>query len=135
MSNDLAAVPASSRAILQNREVLAIDQDPLGRMCFRYLDDGAGTGAQAWRKELAGGDVAIAIVNMGDTAPIAAGFGVDLTADAGYAPDTRVRVRDVFAQADVGGWHAGTFKTVAPIPPHGVLLLRLSFVGRYAGEL
>ena len=43
MSNDLASVPAASRAILLNAEVLAIDQDPLGRMCFRYLDDMATT--------------------------------------------------------------------------------------------
>ena len=134
MSNDLASVPAASRAILLNAEVLAIDQDPLGRMCFRYLDDTATTGAQAWRKDLAGGDVAVAVVNMGDTAPLAPGFSVSFADVGGFAPDTRVAVRDLFATRDLG-WHVGAFATTAPIPPHGVLLLRLSFVPRYSGEL
>uniref|UniRef100_A0A1I7Z1G5 Alpha-galactosidase n=1 Tax=Steinernema glaseri TaxID=37863 RepID=A0A1I7Z1G5_9BILA len=32
MSNDLRTVDATSKAILQNREVIAIDQDPMGAM-------------------------------------------------------------------------------------------------------
>lgn len=37
MSNDLKAVPAASKDLLLNTELLAIDQDRLGRMCFRCV--------------------------------------------------------------------------------------------------
>jgi len=32
-------VPAASKALLLNPEILAIDQDKLGRMAFRYSKD------------------------------------------------------------------------------------------------
>merc|ERR1712022_14418 len=35
MSNDLTCVPASSKEILLNKDVLAVNQDLLGRMAFR----------------------------------------------------------------------------------------------------
>ena len=38
-SQDVAAIPAESKKILLNKGVLAINQDPLGRMPFRYFLD------------------------------------------------------------------------------------------------
>lgn len=72
MSNDLKAVSAESKAILQNRAVIAVQQDRLGRIGFRFMNN-ITTGLQGWRKELVGGDVAVALVNMGrsSTAPTA----------------------------------------------------------------
>ena len=67
LSADLTAVPNESMAILTNKEVLRINQDALGRMPFRFSSN-ATTGIDVWRKDLAGGDVAVAIVNMGTTA-------------------------------------------------------------------
>lgn len=40
MSNDLRTVGASSRALLQNKEMLRINQDPLGRQGHRVLVQG-----------------------------------------------------------------------------------------------
>ena len=37
MSNDLGNVSAKSKAILQNKGLLKIDQDPLGRMGRRFM--------------------------------------------------------------------------------------------------
>ena len=52
-------------------------------------------------------------------------------ADAGFAPDTRVLARDLYAGATVGGgWTVGKFTTLAPIAAHDTLLLRLTFVPR-----
>ena len=59
---------ADSLALLTNKAVLAINQDPLGRMPFRYYSN-ATDGVDIWRKDLVGGDVALAIVNMGTAEP------------------------------------------------------------------
>ena len=122
-------MPKLSKALLLNAEVLAIDQDPLGRMCFRFQNHAA-LGASGWRKELANGDVAVALVNMGDERPQTIRFAF---ADAGFAPDTRVKVRDVFAQADLG--QRRTEFISPPIAPHGTLLLRLAYAPFDKGEL
>ena len=72
-------------------------------------------------KPLLGGDVALALLNRAP-APLAGGTMVDLTA-LGFAPATRVSVRDVWAAATEV--HAGNFTTRA-IDSHETLLLRLS---------
>lgn len=124
-SNDLPRIPERSRAILLNREALRINQDPLGRMCFRFRVDTI-TGAQLWRKDLLGGDVAVAIVNMGDS-PLAAGYAFAMI-EVGFAPDTRVVARDLYTGGPGGGRSVvGLFATRAAIAVHDTLLLRLSF--------
>ena len=128
MSTDVGAIPPASKAILLNKGVLAINQDPLGRMPFRYLIDHS-TGAHLWRKELAGGDVAIAIVNYNDQAVIGAGYRFDLI-DTGFSTDTRVAIHDVYEGTDLG-WHTFTYATARPIAAHGVMLLRLSYSPQY----
>lgn len=125
MSNDLACLPLSSKAILLNREVLAVNQDLLGRMPFRFRVD-TSTGVQVWRKELVGGSVAIAIINLhtGRTVPV--GFEFSLR-EVGFSPDTHVAVRNLYTGEDLG-WQKGSFLTQAAIPPHGVQFLRLSYM-------
>ena len=126
MSNDLKAVPAASKELLLNKELLAIDQDKLGRMCFRYANDSK-TGLQMWRKQLAGGDMAVAVINVGDIA--VPSVDVDLR-EVGFSADTHVHVRDIFAHSSVG-WVTGTYTIAEGVPSHGAVLLRLSFVPKY----
>ena len=130
ISVDVKAVPAASKAILQNKEIIAVDQDPLGRMAFRFSND-PDSGLQAWRKELLGGGVAVALVNMGSAAGGLSKAGFDFR-DVGFAPDTRVRVRDLFAQKDLGVF-TGSFSSGEGIPPHGVQMLRLAYEPKYGG--
>merc|ERR1712232_1175846 len=124
LSNDMTCVPASSKAILLNKDVLAVNQDLLGRMAFRFRVD-HNTNVQLWRKELVGGAVAVAIANMHDNATVPIGFDFDLR-EAGFSPDTRVACRNLLAHEDLG-CHKGSFLTQASIPPHGAQLLRLSY--------
>ena len=84
-----------------------------------------------WRKQLAGGDVAVAVINMGEAS--LDGVSVSLR-DAGFAPDTHVSVRDVFDRKDEG-WHTGSYTLASPVPPHGAVVLRLSFVPQYTTPL
>jgi hypothetical protein len=126
MSTDVPAIPEASRAILLNRGALAINADPLGRMPFRYRVGASGVrGAELWRKELVGGDVAVAVVNMGASDIGAAAVVLNLL-EAGFSSETHVAVYDVFAEEELG-WHTAEYTVAKPIPSHGVLLLRLSY--------
>jgi len=62
--NDLRSMSAATRAILTNREVIAIDQDPLGAQATRLSEDG---NADVWVKPLADGDRAVMLLNRGST--------------------------------------------------------------------
>jgi hypothetical protein len=131
MSTDVPAISAASKATLLNKGVLAINADPLGRMPFRYSTNASSVvGLQLWRKELVGGDVAVAVVNMGST-NVTNGASLNLL-EAGFSSETRVAVYNVFTDEDLG-WHVGFYKVGKAIPSHGVLLLRLSYSAQYKG--
>jgi alpha-galactosidase len=148
ISVDVLAVPAASKAILLNKEIIAVDQDPLGRMVFRFSNPPSGV--QAWKKNLLGGAVAVALVNMNGTgtggASPGAGRGTGTAnnadrgmsvsfefRDVGFAPDTLVRVRDLFEQKDLGVF-TGSFSAEG-IPLHGVTMLRLEYEPKYRAGL
>jgi alpha-galactosidase len=79
--------------VLLNREIIAIDQDPLGRPATLV----AGLGAwQVWRKPLTGGRTAIAVVNLADQ-PARADFS---WAQLGVS-DRPASLRDLWAHRDL----------------------------------
>ena len=130
MSTNVPAISAASKAILLNKGALAINSDPLGRMPFRYATSAGGIdGLQLWRKELRGGDVALAVANMGAT-NVTGGVVVLQLIDAGFSSETRVAIYDVLAEEDLG-WHVSEYTVGRPINSHGVLLLRLSYSAQY----
>ncbi|XP_060105948.1 alpha-galactosidase A [Heteronotia binoei] len=61
MSNDLRHINPASKALLQNKEVIAINQDPLGKQGYRITKDH--NGLELWERPLSGGAYAIAIMN------------------------------------------------------------------------
>ena len=60
--NDLPNMTPEVRAILTNRDVIAIDQDRLGREATRAYSDGE---VDVWTRHLSGGAMAIAVINAG----------------------------------------------------------------------
>ena len=64
MGNDLRNVTARAKAVLLNHEIIAVDQDPLGKMGLR-VSDPISLDTQVWARELANGDVAVALLNAG----------------------------------------------------------------------
>jgi alpha-galactosidase len=60
--NDLPHMKPEINAILTNRDVIAIDQDPLGKQADRVYSEGE---VDVWKKQLSGGAIAIAILNAG----------------------------------------------------------------------
>ncbi|HEY1208955.1 MAG TPA: glycoside hydrolase family 27 protein [Terracidiphilus sp.] len=61
--NDLPNMKPEIKAILTNRDVIAIDQDSLGTQGSRVYSEGE---VDVWKRPLAGGAVAIAVINAGD---------------------------------------------------------------------
>jgi alpha-galactosidase len=62
--NDLPNMKPEIKAILTNRDVIAIDQDRLGKQGARIYSDGE---VEVWTRHLAGGALAIAVVDAGDS--------------------------------------------------------------------
>jgi len=60
--NDLTNMTPEVKAILTNRDVIAIDQDKLGREGTRAYADGE---VEVWTRHLSGGAMAVAVLNVG----------------------------------------------------------------------
>lgn len=110
--NDLTKMTPETLAILTNREVVAIDQDPAGRQGDRVQVEGP---LEVWAKPLAGGAKAVGLFNTSD---LPAYVAVDFAKLGFKAP---VRTRDVWAAKDLG--KLKSYRVLAPA--HGVVLLRL----------
>jgi alpha-galactosidase len=61
--NDLPHMTPEIKAILTNKDVIAIDQDPLGRPASRRYSDGE---VEVWTRPLADGAMAIAMLAVGE---------------------------------------------------------------------
>ena len=63
--NDLRDIPQNTRDILLNKEVIAIDQDPLGKQAKRVSKQGD---LEVWARPLANGAYAVGLFNRGPAA-------------------------------------------------------------------
>ncbi|MGE5361018.1 MAG: glycoside hydrolase family 27 protein, partial [Bacteroidales bacterium] len=114
--NDIRNMPPDIRDILTNKEVIAIDQDPLGVQGRRVRKDGP---LEIWAKKLKDGAQAVVFFNRGDAeAPIALSWH-----EIGLPIDAEPTVRDLWAHKDIGRVKA----TFAPrVPPHDVVMVRVT---------
>jgi alpha-galactosidase len=105
---------AFTLSLLTNDEVLALNQDELGRQAQQLIVDGR---RQVWVKELADGSRAVGLFNLAqDTQDISVTWQqLGLTGPQ--------RVRDLWRQQDLG---AQPEKFTASVPRHGVVLIRVS---------
>lgn len=65
LSNDLRHLTPEDKRILLNKEIISIDQDPLGKAAERVVNE---AGHQVFVRPLANGSHAVAILNSGDKA-------------------------------------------------------------------
>jgi alpha-galactosidase len=61
--NDLPNMKPEIKAILTNKDVIAIDQDKLGHTASRAYSDGE---VEVWTRPLAGGAIAVALLEAGE---------------------------------------------------------------------
>lgn len=110
--NDLSSMTAETKAILTNGEVIAVDQDRLGRQGWMVSQNG---GQEIWMRPLAGGATAVGLFNRtGAAATMSVRW-----AGIGLRPPTQVR--DLWAHRNLP---AGAFYT-GDVAAHGVVMLRV----------
>ena len=113
--NDVRSMTPEVRSILLNREVIAVDQDPLGKQGTRVLQTGPG---EIWTKPMQDGSTVIGLFNRDSKSGVLnfAWQQVGLVT----APK---RMRDLWRQEDVLS-KAGD-RVSMRVPRHGVILLRV----------
>jgi alpha-galactosidase len=99
--------PAVRQTVL-NRELIAVDQDRLGRQAKRVTADGAD--CDIWVKPLADGTFAVGLHNRGDEdAEISVNW-----ATLGLSPDSSANVRDLWTASDLGVCKGSITRKVGP---------------------
>ncbi len=112
--NDISTMTEQTKEILMNREVIAIDQDTLGKQGYRVTKDGQ---LEVWKRELSNGDIAVGLFNRGpEPARMTAEWSV-----LGLSGEHEVR--DLWAHASRGK-HSDSYS--AEVDAHGVVLLRIA---------
>lgn len=116
---DLAALDEFTLSLLTNDEVLAVNQDPLGRQATQMSNDGTRV---IYAKTMADGSMALGLFNLGATPTIVTARWYQLP-----TPLTGTyRVRDLWRQKDTGTFTGAYESTVsAEVAPHGVMLFQL----------
>jgi len=112
--NDVTAMTAETKSILMNKEVIAVDQDPLGKAGDRAYAAGA---LEVWARPLGGGAMAVALFNR-----LTGATRMTLRLkDVGW--HGRAAARNLWTREDVDVLSG---ETTVVVPAHGVVMLRLS---------
>lgn len=111
--NDLRHMTPEIQEILANKEVIAIDQDPLGSEGKRVAKDGD---LEIWSRPLEGGNRAVILFNRGNAEQQ---ITVDWE-DLGYPAHVSAAVRDLWQHKDLGKF---TGKFSAVVPSHAVVMV------------
>ncbi|MFJ7071521.1 NPCBM/NEW2 domain-containing protein [Streptomyces sp. NPDC098781] len=121
IGSDLRSASAETLEILGNRDVIAVDQDPLGKQGSVVSSSG---GRWVVAKEMRDGSRAVALFNESGTAQR-----ITTSAEAVGLPDA-----DAYTLRDL--WQHRSYNTAgtisATVPAHGTVLLRVSADGSWA---
>jgi alpha-N-acetylgalactosaminidase len=116
MSNDLRNVSADAKQILLNKEIIAVDQDPLGKQGTRIT--AWGNDATVWARQLQNGEWAVALWNRGESPK-------DIRVT--FSSFTTVRsfaIRDLYAHQELGTFTDSYQAT--QVPAHDTVMLKLT---------
>jgi alpha-galactosidase len=111
--NDLRSMRPEIHDILTNKEVIAVNQDPLGRQARRVHKDGD---LEVWAKQLKDGSRAVILFNRSASEQNVAVAWEDI----GYPDHLNAAVRDLWQKKDLGKF---TGKFSAPVASHGVVMV------------
>lgn len=112
---DLEKLDDFTIGLLTNDEVIAIDQDELGRQAVRVGSNGA---IDFFLKPLADGAFALAAFNRGDTAK-----STNLNKSGFYGLGRITKARDLWRQQDIKQFNVN--RSSFSVAPHGVMLLKV----------
>jgi alpha-galactosidase len=114
--NDLPHMKPEIRDILTNRDVIAIDQDKLGKQGARAYSDGE---VSVWTRHLSGGALAIAVLEEGDNRYASHPFHLSLSKLGLHGPQ---HAKNLWTGKDI----TLTDNMPLEIAGHDVLLVRIS---------
>ena len=115
LGSDPRALSPETIKMLENRRVIAVDQDPLGIQGTVVEQEGSG---QVWSKPLTGGQAAVALLNRG-----AQPLQITTTAsNAGLRSAASYKLRDLWA----GTTETTSGEISAVVPPDSVVLYRVT---------
>ncbi|HEY6448223.1 MAG TPA: alpha-galactosidase [Acidobacteriaceae bacterium] len=115
VGNDVAHMSDATKSILENKDVIAVDQDPLGIQGHRVKKEGD---LEVWSKQLADGGRAVILLNRSDAAaPIQVAW-----TDIGYPNSVSATVHDLWSGKTVTG-QTGSYS--AQVPSHGVVMIKV----------
>ncbi|MEK7953145.1 putative Ig domain-containing protein [Luteolibacter soli] len=112
---DLAQLDDFTCSLLTNDEVLAIDQDALGKSATRVNGEGD---LAVYAKPLEDGSIAVGLFNLSPTEAVITARWEDLK----LGKDQQMTARDLWRQQDLGTF---TAKFEAKVASHGVVLVKL----------
>lgn len=110
---DISNMSKDTRDILLKRDVIAIDQDPLGQQGRRVRKDGD---LEVWSKQLADGGRAVVLLNRGATPSTITAEWTDI----GYPASLSATVRDLWSGKEASE-QRGNYS--AQVPSHGVVMV------------
>ena len=114
--NDLRDMKPEIQQILTNKEVIAVNQDPLGKQGRRVHKDGD---LEVWAKQMQDGGRAVILLNRGAAEKE---IGVSWQ-DIGYPGHLSAAVRDLWQGKDLGSFKE---KFSASVPSHAVVMVRVN---------
>jgi len=111
--NDLRSMSAETKALLTNREVIEVNQDPLGVQGRKVRDDGM---EEVWAKPLSRAATSVVFLNRGESSVRMQVRFSELGMNGPQA------VRDLWERKELG-----SFKEAfsAEVPPHGAVMVRI----------
>jgi len=112
--NDIRDMKPSIADILMNKEVLAIDQDKLGKQGVRVAQEGT---VEVWAKPLADGGHAVGLFNRGDAAAKVTAKWSDVGVTGSHT------VRDLWKHEDLG---KVADQYSVEVPSHGVVMIKIA---------
>ncbi len=112
--NDIRDMKSDIAAILMNKEVIAIDQDKLGKQAVAIAKEGD---TQVWARQLAGGGHAVGLFNLGDKPAKVTAKWSDIGITGSHS------LRELWKHEDLGRM---TEAYTAEVPSHGVVLIRIA---------
>jgi alpha-galactosidase len=116
LSTEVADLSPAELSIVSNRDVIAVDQDPLGKQGRRLLKEGD---LEVWVRPLAGGDHAVVLLNRGKTPA-----NMKVAWEQLQLPiDQKADVKDLWSKKVTKGVRGSYGGKVAP---HGVITVRIT---------
>lgn len=114
VGGDVRTMTPSTASIVTNREVIAVDQDPLGRPGVRLADR---AGHQVWFRRLADGSHVVLFLNTGPQPSM-----LEMSASRAGLRNQRYAVRDLWRHRS---WTSSAPMIRATVGPDDVVMLRI----------